>query len=132
MAHPLPDVFSRHPELPCLQHAAVRTAMETMHFTVEASGPHPNLAELLGIWGVRSKHLASVPGELAERLRQSVLAFCAALMGPETHRNKGSNPIQNRNKRCQESGSRPTQRGRHRVTRFIGDVSPEIGAGCAT
>lgn len=79
MSHSLPDVFCRHPELPCLTHPAVRSALGTVRSTIEASGPHPNLTELLGICETRLKHLAGIPGKHAAQLHQSVQGLCTAL-----------------------------------------------------
>lgn len=79
MRQPVPDVLARHPELPCLRHPAVRSAVEAGDFTVLPFWEHSDLRELLGIYEVRAQHLTRFSSEYAKQLRQSTLSFCAKL-----------------------------------------------------
>src|SRR5437588_9740023 len=79
MSRQLPDVLVRHPELPCRSHPAVRSALESGHFTFDTSEPFTTLGELLGTYKVREQHLARLPGSYAKQLRQSTISFCSAL-----------------------------------------------------
>jgi hypothetical protein len=75
----LPDAFIRHGSTSVLADPTVQSAISQGRFQSTASSPVPLGPELLRTYRRRARHLNQFATPHAVRLREDVLAFCAAL-----------------------------------------------------